>query len=154
MSGRVAWLCSALAVTLTAALASPASAANPFELNFWLSGPRYDGDGKLPLCADEVALIKIASRFGEKERVFWNSKLEIVAFDDIRQTAYRPWAPNTVPRRFCTGVAFVSDGLKHPIYYSISEDLGMIGGTFGVEWCVLGFDRNWAYNPACKMARP
>ena len=152
MSGRVAWLCSALAVTLTAALASPASAANLFELNFWLSGPRYDGN--LPLCADQVALIKISSRFGEKERVFWNSKLEIVAFDDIRETAYRPWAPNTVPRRFCTGVAFVSDGLKHPIYYSISEDLGMIGGTFGVEWCVLGFDRNWAYNPACKMARP
>jgi hypothetical protein len=26
--------------------------------------------------------------------------------------------------------------------------------TWGVEWCVVGLDRNWAYNPACKMARP
>jgi len=26
--------------------------------------------------------------------------------------------------------------------------------TWGVEWCVVGLDRNWAYNPACKMAQP
>jgi hypothetical protein len=26
--------------------------------------------------------------------------------------------------------------------------------TWGVEWCVVGLDRNWAYNPRCKMARP
>jgi len=51
-------------------------------------------------------------------------------------------------------MAFVSDGLKHPIYYSIGEDTGMIGQTYGVEWCVAGFDRNWAYAPNCKMARP
>ena len=25
---------------------------------------------------------------------------------------------------------------------------------WGVEWCVVGLDRNWAYNPACKMAQP
>ena len=30
----------------------------------------------------------------------------------------------------------------------------MIGSSWGVEWCVVGLDRNWAYNPACKMARP
>jgi hypothetical protein len=152
MSGRVAWLVSALAVTFSVLAAQPAAAANPFELNFYLSGPRYDG--KVPLCNDEWALNKIAGRFGEKEGKFWNSKLTIVGFDKIQETAYRPWAPNTIPRRFCSAVAFVSDGLKHPIHYSIAEDTGMIGSTFGVEWCVLGLDRNWAYNPACKMARP
>jgi hypothetical protein len=30
----------------------------------------------------------------------------------------------------------------------------MIGSTWGIEWCVVGLDRNWSYNPACKMARP
>jgi hypothetical protein len=30
----------------------------------------------------------------------------------------------------------------------------MIGMTWGVEWCVVGLDRNWAYNPICKMAQP
>jgi len=48
----------------------------------------------------------------------------------------------------------VSDGRKHAVYYSIGEDTGMIGASWGVEWCVVGLDRNWAYNPRCKMARP
>jgi hypothetical protein len=26
--------------------------------------------------------------------------------------------------------------------------------TWGVEWCVVGLDRNMAYNPNCQMARP
>ena len=26
----------------------------------------------------------------------------------------------------------------------------MIGMTWGVEWCVVGLDRNWAYNPALQ----
>jgi hypothetical protein len=30
----------------------------------------------------------------------------------------------------------------------------MIGMKWGVEWCVVGVDRNWAYNPQCRMARP
>jgi hypothetical protein len=149
MPGLAAWLFSALAVMLAA---TPAAAGSIFELNFWMSGPRYDG--KLPTCNDEGALNKVALRFSEKEGKFWNSKLTIVAFDQVRETAYRPWAANSVPRRFCSAVAFVSDGLKHPIHYSIAEDLGMIGGTYGVEWCVVGLDRNMAYSPACKMARP
>jgi hypothetical protein len=30
----------------------------------------------------------------------------------------------------------------------------MYGASWGVEWCIVGLDRNWSYNPACKMARP
>jgi hypothetical protein len=48
----------------------------------------------------------------------------------------------------------ISDGSNHTLHYSIGEDTGMIGSTWGVEWCVVGLDRNWAYNPACKMAQP
>jgi hypothetical protein len=150
MRGR--WLPCAIAVALAALTAVPAGAANLLELNFYLSGPRYDG--VLPACDHPEALYKITSRFAEKESKFWNSRLTIVAFDKVREIAYRPWAPHTIPRRFCTALAFVSDGLKHPIHYSIGEDTGMIGQTYGVEWCVVGLDRNWAYNPACKMARP
>ncbi len=48
----------------------------------------------------------------------------------------------------------INDGTRRPIYYGIGEDTGMIGMTWGVEWCVVGLDRNWAYNPNCKAARP
>ncbi|MGH6783652.1 MAG: hypothetical protein ACREBP_03415 [Sphingomicrobium sp.] len=129
-----------------------AQAASIFEKNFWLSGPRYDG--VLPACDEPWALSTIASRFARKEGRFWNSNLQIVHFERIRQTAYRPWANDTIPRRFCSAVALVSDGLRHPVHYWIGEDTGMAGQTYGVEWCVVGLDRNWAYNPACKMAQP
>lgn len=129
---------------------TPASAANWLEKTIWMSGANYDGE--LPPC--EAGLNKIGWRFAEKERRFWDSNLQILGFDRVRQIANSPWAPGTIPRRYCSARAQVSDGRTHAVYYSIGEDTGMIGMTWGVEWCVVGFDRNWAYNPACKMARP
>jgi hypothetical protein len=129
---------------------APAHAAGLLEKNFWLSGPRYDG--VLPAC--EAALDTIVSRFAQKESRFWNSDLQILGFERVRQTAFRPWAAGTIPRRFCSAVALVSDGRKHTVHYWIGEDTGFIGMSWGVEWCVVGLDRNWAYNPGCKMARP
>jgi hypothetical protein len=132
------------------AVTAPAKAANWLEMNFYLSGPRYDG--VLPPC--EAALDTIVSRFSQKEGQFWNSDLQILGFEKVRQVAYRPWASGTVPRRFCAATATVSDGRKHAVSYSIAEDAGFSGYTWGVEWCVAGLDRNWAYHPGCKMARP
>src|SRR6202142_1439232 len=128
----------------------PAQAANWLEMNFYLGGQNYDG--MLPPC--EAALGKISARFAEKERWFWHSNLEILDFERVRETGFRPWAEGTIPRRFGTAVATVSDGLKHRVNYWIGEATGMIGMTWGVEWCVVGLDRNWAYNPARKMAGP
>jgi hypothetical protein len=151
MSGR-AWRAFAFAVIAGLLPAAPAAAASIFELNFWLSGPRYDGN--VPSCDAPSALDRITYTFTQKEGRFWNSDLTIKGYERIREVAYRPWAPNAIPRRFCTALALVSDGLKHPVHYSIAESTGMIGAGWGVEWCVVGLDRNWAYNPACKMARP
>ena len=139
-----------VAICLGVGAATPAAAAGWLEKSIYLIGPRYDG--VLPPC--EAALNTIAYRFAQKESRFWNSDLQIVGFDRIRETAFRPWAQQTIPRRFCTAVAMVSDGRQHTVRYSIGEDTGMIGMTWGVEWCVVGLDRNWAYNPACKMAGP
>jgi len=141
----------AVALLVLGALAlAPAQAASWLEKNFWLSGPRYEG--VLPVC--EAGLDTIAARFAQKEGRFWNSDLQIQGFERVREIAFSPWAEGTIPRRFCSALALVSDGRKHAVYYSIGEDTGMIGASWGVEWCVVGLDRNWAYNPRCKMARP
>ena len=129
---------------------APAEAANFLQKQIYMTGANYDG--ALPGC--EAALGDIASRFAEKEGRFWNSDLQILGFEDVRQRAFSPWAKATIPRRFCTAVALVSDGRRHKVDYWIGEDTGLIGASWGVEWCVVGLDRNWAYNPACKMARP
>jgi hypothetical protein len=152
MTGRALSLASAFAVALAALPAGNADAADWLEMNFYLSGPEYTG--KLPPCDYPDALTKIASRFNQRENTYWASDLKIVNFEKIRETAYRPWAANTIPRRFCSGLVEVTDGRKHTIHYSIAEDSGMIGASWGIEWCIVGLDRNWAYNPACKMARP
>jgi len=127
-------------------------AASWFEKNFWLSGPRYDS--YVPLCEDRRPLDKIVARFSTKEGRFWNSALTIVGFENIREIAWEPWSSGTIPRRYCVASVLVSDGKWHQINYSIIEDGGMIGATYGVEWCVAGLDRDWAYNPGCRAARP
>ncbi len=143
---KTAWV----ALFVAVAGMSPAHAADWLEKSFYLSGTNYSG--VLPPC--EAGLAKIARRFAEKERHFWNSDLQILEFERVHEIAYNPWALDTIPRRFCRAVAAVTDGRKHAVYYSIGEDTGIIGATWGVDWCVVGLDRNWAFNPACKMALP
>jgi len=152
MSGRRRMIPLALATLLAFFLASHARAASLLEKNFWLSGPRYDR--WLPACDDASALALISSRFAEKESRYWNSSLTIQGFERLRETAFRPWAHDTIPRRFCRGLALISDGRARRVYYWIGEDTGMTGLSWGVEWCVDGLDRNLAYHPHCKMARP
>jgi hypothetical protein len=127
-----------------------AQAANPLELNFWLNGPRYDGNVK----PCEAALPTITSQFQEKESTYWNSSLVITAYGNIHETAFRPWQSDNIPRRYCAGQVMLSDGKLRPVHFSIIEDGGFAGYGQGVEWCVVGLDRNWAFNPACKTAKP
>jgi hypothetical protein len=131
-------------------IGSAAQAANIIEKGIYLTGPRYDGE--MGQCGD--ALGAISSQFAEKESKFWNSSLEITGYADVHEIAFRPWAANSIPRRFCAASAMLSDGRPRPVYFSVIEDGGFAGFTSGVEWCVVGLDRNWAYNPACKAAKP
>jgi hypothetical protein len=133
-------------------LSCAADAATIFEKDFWLSGPNYSA--KVPLCEEPEPLNMIRRRFGTKEGKFWNSDLKIAGFERIEEVAWQPWAPGTIPRRFCRAIAVVTDGVRRPMYYSITEDGGMIGVGIGVEFCVVGLDREWAYQPDCLRAKP
>jgi hypothetical protein len=140
----------AAAVMALLAFGEPAKAANPLELNFWLSGPKYEG--RVAPC--EAALSAISSQFQEKESTFWNSALTITGYGNIHEVAFRPWQSDNIPRRYCSGSVMLNDSSVHLVHFSIIEDGGFAGVDQGVEWCVTGLDRNWAYNPACRAARP
>src|SRR5262249_15159681 len=133
MTGRALLLAFGFAAALAALPAAPAGAANWLEMNFYLSGPEYEG--KLPPRGYRAALVKVAAGLNEKENMYWATDLRIVNFEKIRETAFRPWAAQTVPRRFCSGIVEISDGRRHIIHYSIAKDSGMIGAIWGVEWC-------------------
>ena len=101
----------------------------------------------MPPCDYHRALDRIIGDFHTKEARFWNSKLEIVGIENIRETAVLPWAAQSVPRRFCSGTAVINDGARHPIYYSIAEDTGMIGWDWGTEFCVVGIGSQFGLRP-------
>jgi hypothetical protein len=111
-------------------------------------------EANLPFCGDPSVLARIATNFAEKEAKFWRSELTIVEYGDVKPLAWRPWGLDLIPRRYCTATATVSNGRRHRIDYSLREDMDFLGNGWGVEFCVTGLDRNLAYSPACRMARP
>jgi hypothetical protein len=148
---RTSSVLAALLAVPGAMMCGPAAqAASPLEMNFWLSGPRYDGN--VPPC--EAALDKISTRFAEKESRFWNSPLQITSFTAVREVAFRPWPTDTIPRRWCTASATLNDGRTRQVHYSLIEDGGFAAYGSGVDFCVVGLDRDWAYSPRCNAAKP
>src|SRR3981189_1342615 len=111
------------------AFGQAAEAAYPWELNFWLSGPRYDG--RVAEC--ERALGTITNQFQEKESKFWNSSLQITAYGQIHETAFRPWQSDNTQRRYCRPAVCVSEAMLRAVHYSIIEDGGFAGFGQGVE---------------------
>jgi hypothetical protein len=57
--------------------------------------------------------------------------LQILDFEGARETAYRPWAAGTIPRRFCSAVALVSGGRKHQVNYWIAPPRRAYFGNSG-----------------------
>lgn len=124
-------------------------------LSYQIAPPRHEVDTSvLPACDSDWALGYIRKRFAQKEGGYWDSALRIQGFSGIQEIAYRPWGQDVQVRRFCTGSVTLSNGQISDVFYSLVEHGGMTGMGWGVEWCVVGTDRNLAYAPACKMARP
>ena len=110
--------------------------------------------GVLPPCDDPGVLSRISDRFAQKEGEYWNSSIRLAGFDRIGEIGYRANGVVYIPRRYCIARSVDGDGKHRPVIYNIAEDLGMIGWGYGVEWCVVGLDRNLAYAPGCSVLRP
>jgi hypothetical protein len=48
----------------------------------------------------------------------------------------------------------MNDGKVRQVVYSIGENMSIIGWGPGVEWCIVGLDRNYAWGRGCMAARP
>ena len=162
----------ALAGAMVLGSLGAAQAASFLEKNFWLSGPNYSGN--VPACDTPAALSHIQKTFAQTESRFWNSSATLEGFERIHEIAFRPWGDEYIPRRYCSAEVIVTGvpasahgqyvggkvaaqpvaGKRTKVFYSIVEDGGFVGYSWGVEWCVEGFDRSWTYAPNCRMARP
>jgi hypothetical protein len=116
-------------------------------------------DARLPPCNDPAVLGLISDRFAQKESGYWRSPLAIAGYDRVRQIGFRSNGPGYIPRRYCVARALVNDLRPRPVIYAIGEGeeilgFGFLGMGWGVEWCVVGLDRNLAYAPGCSSLRP
>ena len=133
---------------IVAASSANARPLTPAEQRYW----GYSAE--VPLCADPAALDNIRSRFARREADYWKSGLEIVTYDRVRETGERTTGLDYIPRRYCQARAIFNDGKARQVTYWIGEGIGFAGHDWGIEWCVIGLDRNYAQAPACKTARP
>ena len=162
-----------LGLVLAVASAAPWFAAGQAEARPLTPAERrfLPWSGDLPACDTPSVLDRIQSRFGQAESGYWNSGLEITGFDRFREIGYRTTGADYIPRRYCTADARLNDGKVRQVSYWIGEDLGFSGGDYigvvlpfsprtsfldnwGVTYCVKGLDRNYAYGPDCRAARP
>lgn len=149
---RKAWARAGMAALVVASMAAPAHAANWLEKNFWLPNDKFSGD--VPACTEPLALGTVSNHFAETERMYWKKDANILSYSDVHEIAFKPWGEGFVPRRYCRATVITTDSKKQTLYYSIIEDGGFQGFTWGVEWCIAAYDRNFAYAPNCKMAQP
>ena len=148
----LASLAAGLAFGATALALAPAAQARPMT-----PAERRDMalSPDMPGCADPMVLARISSRFASRESHYWDSGLSIAAFDSVAETGYRSNGLDYIPRRYCTARAVFSDGAARKVTYAIASSLGWLGVLgYGVEWCVDGLDRNFAYGANCRAARP
>jgi hypothetical protein len=108
----------------------------------------------MPACEDSGVLSTISGRFAGTQRQFWNSNLAIDGFDRVREIGFRSNGLSYIPRRYCVARAAMTDQKYRTVAYAISTQLGIIGNTWGVEWCVVGIDPTLAYAPDCEVIRP
>lgn len=113
----------------------------------------YDAS-RVPGCEDPVVLNRLMSRFSQTQKEYWASNLEIVSFSGLRTTHFRENGLDLIPRRYCRGHVTLNNQRSSPLYFVITQDAGMAGHDFGLHFCVMAYDRQWAYAPECKMARP
>jgi hypothetical protein len=151
MAQKISRLTATLALLAASAGAIPQAAARPLVP----AERRYEPfDSVLPACDDAAPLNEILARFQERESEFWRTGLEIAAFAHIREIGFRSNGLDYIPRRYCEARVILNNSKVSSVSYSISKDLGGIGDTFGIEWCIAGLDRMDAFAPNCKMARP
>ncbi len=116
----------------------------------------------LPKCDDGSVLSTITSRFSETENTFWGGVHAIAGFERVREIGFRANGLSYIPRRYCVASALMDDPRApaddtrraRTAVYSIGANAGILGIGWGVEWCVVGLDREHAYAPDCYVLRP
>ena len=110
--------------------------------------------GNMDKCDDPHILTRIQGVFRTTQNAYWKEDLQITEIDRVRELSLRGNGTEYIPRRYCIARGHFSNASVHTVIYDIEDGQGIIGFGDGVEWCVVGMDRLFAYSPACSSLRP
>jgi hypothetical protein len=110
--------------------------------------------GNVYPCDEPAILSRIQGVFRTTQNAYWKEDLQLTAFDRIRELSLRGEGTEYIPRRYCIARGHFSNDSVHTVIYDIEESQGIIGVGDGVEWCIVGLDRLFAFSPACSALRP
>ena len=110
--------------------------------------------GNVYPCDNPGILARIQGVFRTTQNAYWKEDLQLKSFDRVRELSLRGNGTEYIPRRYCIARGHFSNDSVHTVIYDIEESQGVIGFGDGVEWCVVGLDRMFAFSPACSSLRP
>lgn len=113
----------------------------------------FRGEGKVPSCNDDSVLNKITKRFRRNNIHHLDSDLAFERIGRVRETDFLKNPKDQNDRRFCAAHAHLNNG-KHPtLYYLIQEHHGLASISWGVDFCVNGYDFARAHGSSCRSLR-
>ncbi len=147
-------------LVLAGALAAPAAAAD-FGAGVAVPAPappvayHHWHHGALPTCDDPAVIATIPARFAIYDANIIGSGLAIGNIDRIHESALKAGGPGLIDRRYCGGVAWMSNGQQNEVVYLIEgPKVGFASIGWHVESCLPGFDPYRVYDARCRSIRP
>lgn len=147
-SSRIASrLCIAAAMLVSAtALGAPAVAS---ERVYFAT----TAEPRLPSCDSVSVQSAVAGHIASADTLYYGGRT-ITAIDRIAEVAYKADGISPVARRYCAGVATLTDGSRHSLHYALVEYGSFTGLTWGVDACLDDLDRWRVHDGICRTVRP
>lgn len=140
-------LCIAAALLVSAtALGAPAVAS---ERVYFAT----TAEPRLPSCDSSSVQSAVAGHIASADTLYYGGRT-IAGIERIAEVAYKADGVSPVARRYCSGVATLSDGSRHSLHYALVEYGSFTGLTWGVDACLDDLDRWRVHDGICRTVRP
>lgn len=141
------------AVGIAAVALGTPGAASADNFTFYSNANR-DAPWNGPACDESAVLNRISAHFDQAEAKYWDTGIRMADITQAREAVFDDWDPTIIARRYCNGTAYLTDGKRYSLVYWLRSDQGFAGVGWGVQFCLMGRDQDYAYAPVCKMLRP
>lgn len=108
---------------------------------------------RLPSCDSSSVQSAVAGHIASADTLYYGGRT-ITGIDRIAEVAYKADGVSPVARRYCAGVATLSDGSRHSLHYALVEYGSFSGLTWGVDACLDDLDRWRVHDGICRTVRP